>query len=139
MSKCPIRTQKFFFNAATANAFTTVLAGLAFTIITLPKTSLLPALVAGFWRVLIMHKPGKTNFPALFTSLVAMAARLSMIFAASAFLISIPDATSASARPPLVIGLAPAFIPFMALAFIAFIAFIGAMVKRLSDCSDGGV
>merc|ERR1719498_367872 len=53
-----------------------------------------------------------------------MAARLSMIFAASAFLISTPDATIASARPPLVIGLAPAF-----MAFIAFIAFIGAMLQ----------
>merc|ERR1711862_839203 len=47
-----VAAQNAFFNADTGNAFTTVLAGLAFTMTTLPKTSLFPAFVAGFKRVL---------------------------------------------------------------------------------------
>merc|ERR1711977_214213 len=111
MSKLP---QKLLFNAATGNAFTTVLAGLAFTIITCPKHSLLPALVAGFTRVLMRHKPGMVNNPALFTCSAPMPARLLTIFMHSDFLISVSVA-SASARPPLVMGFfPPAFIAFMA-------------------------
>merc|ERR1711890_89095 len=67
--------QKAFFNAETGNAFTTVLAGLALTMTTFPKTSLLPAFVAGFKRVLIMHRPGSTNLPALFTCCVPISAK----------------------------------------------------------------
>merc|ERR1719359_2782098 len=49
-----------------------------------------------------------------------MLARLSTILAASALLISIPDATIASAMPLLLIGFAPpAFMAFIALV-IAF-------------------
>merc|ERR1719262_1845923 len=107
------KAQTLFFKADTANAFTTVLAGLAFTIITLPKTSLLPALVAGLRRVFTMQMPGKTNFPALFTCSAAMPARLLTIFMHSDFLISVSVA-NASASPPLVMGLAPPFIAFMA-------------------------
>merc|ERR550525_1642658 len=81
--------QKAFFNADTGNAFTTVLAGLAFTMTTLPKTSLLPALVAGFKRVLIMHKPGSTNLPALFTCCVPISAKLFTAFAHTAFFSSV--------------------------------------------------
>merc|ERR1712232_654114 len=111
--------QTAFLRAATAKAFTTVVAGFAFTIITLPKTSLLPALVAGFTRVLIMQRPWMVNLP-FFTSLVATTAKLSSIFLATAGFTSVASA-SAAARPPFVMT-APA------LAFIAaFIAFIGAM------------
>merc|ERR1711944_112678 len=95
-----------------------VLAGLAFTITTLPKTSLLPALVAGFKRVFTMQRPGITNLPALFTSLVATPARLLMTFMQSDLFSSVSSA-NARARPPFVIGFAA-----------VFIAFMGAMVKK---------
>merc|ERR1719230_2220911 len=104
--------QTLVFKAFTGNALTTVLAGLAFTITTFPKTSLFPALVAAFWRVLIMQMPGKTNFPALFTCSVATPARVLTIFMHSDLLSSVSVA-NASARPPLVIAFAPAFIDFM--------------------------
>merc|ERR1712078_422963 len=79
---------------------------------------LLPALVAVFFLVLIMHTPGITNFPALFTCFVATSARMSMIFVHSDFLR--PDSpASASAIAPLVM---------LFTAFMAFIAFMGAML-----------
>merc|ERR1712050_600104 len=65
-----------FFNAAAAKTFTTVLAGLALTFISLPNMTLVPALVAGFVRVLIRHKPGMANTPVFFTSFVAMLTKL---------------------------------------------------------------
>merc|ERR1712024_395992 len=98
--------QNCFFRAAAGNAFTTVLAGLAFTMTTLPKTSLLPALVASLRRVLIMNNPGTTNLPAPFTCAVAPSASFSTTLLQSDFFISHPVA-KASARPPLVMGLAP--------------------------------
>jgi len=58
------------FKAATANALTTVFAGFAFTICILPKISLLPALVAGFTRVLMRQRPGITKIPFFLTSAV---------------------------------------------------------------------
>merc|ERR1712207_120105 len=66
--------QMLFFSADTQKALTTVHAGFAFTITTFPKTSLLPALVAGFLRVFIMQRPGMVNLPALFTSFVPTSA-----------------------------------------------------------------
>merc|ERR1719230_325133 len=72
-----VAPQKFFLSAATGKAFTTVFAGLAFTTTILPKISLLPALVAGFLRVLILARPGMTNKPLFFTCSAAMLARLS--------------------------------------------------------------
>merc|ERR1719385_711007 len=111
-----------FFSAPTGNAFTTVLAGLAFTTISFPKAITMPALVAGFTRVLIMQSPGMVNLPAFFTSFVATVARVFKIFAASDFLSSCAVAM-ASARPVLVMrGL---------LDFKAFIVFIGAMVMKV--------
>merc|ERR1719488_276485 len=62
--------------AFAGKAFTTVLAGFAFTMTTLPKISRFPALVAFFWRVLIMTTPGMTNLPFFFASCVAMLARV---------------------------------------------------------------
>merc|ERR1712066_190894 len=100
-----------FFKAATQEALTTVFAGFAFTIITLPKTSLLPALVAGFTRVLIMQRPGMVNLP-FFTSLVATSANDSSIFLATAGFTSVA-AASAAARAPFDMA-APAFAAFMA-------------------------
>merc|ERR1719222_883455 len=100
--------QTLAFRAATGKAFTIFLAGLAFTMTTFPKTSLLPALVAGFIRVLILHKPGSVKMPLLTTSFVAMSARLPMSFAQTPFLSS-HSVARASARAPLVMALAVAF------------------------------
>merc|ERR1719150_2814380 len=106
------RAQMDFFSAPT---------GIAFTTVSFPKAITLPALVAGFTRVLIMQSPGMVNLPAFFTSFVATVARVFKIFAASDFLSSCAVAM-ASARPVLVIrGL---------LDFIAF-AFMGAMVMKV--------
>merc|ERR1712054_88098 len=60
--------QMAFFNAAAGKAFTIFLAGFALTTTTFPKTSLFPAFVAGFMRVLILHSPGTVKMPLLFTS-----------------------------------------------------------------------
>merc|ERR1712228_907645 len=54
--------------AFAGKALTTVLAGFAFTMTTLPKTSRFPALVAFFLRVLIIASPGMTNLPFFFVS-----------------------------------------------------------------------
>merc|ERR1719384_1376166 len=81
--------QNCFFKTDTGKALTTVLAGLALTMTTLPKTSLLPAFVAGFNRVLIIHKPGSTNFPAFFTSFAPISAKLFTAFAHTAFFSSV--------------------------------------------------
>merc|ERR1739845_327814 len=113
--------------AATGNALMTVLAGFAFTLISLPKAILVPALVAGFWRVLIMQSPGMTNFPAFFTSDVAKAAKLPMIplicFGFSSFSVA-----RVLAIALLVMAFAPAF----------FIAFMGAMIARAGAFKAGG-
>eukprot|EP00446_Apocalathium_sp_SHHI-4_P051083 CAMPEP_0177370176 /NCGR_PEP_ID=MMETSP0368-20130122/41841_1 /TAXON_ID=447022 ORGANISM="Scrippsiella hangoei-like, Strain SHHI-4" /NCGR_SAMPLE_ID=MMETSP0368 /ASSEMBLY_ACC=CAM_ASM_000363 /LENGTH=49 /DNA_ID= /DNA_START= /DNA_END= /DNA_ORIENTATION= len=47
---------------------------------TLPKISRLPAVVAGFKRVLTMQMPGRVTLPIFFTSAVTTSARLVMIF-----------------------------------------------------------
>merc|ERR1711862_664851 len=75
-SNCNPQLQICFFNAATAKAFTTVLAGFAATFTSLPKMFLMPALVAGFTRVLMRHKPGTVNTPVFFTSFVAISTKL---------------------------------------------------------------
>merc|ERR1740121_786800 len=110
------QARMLFFRADTGQALTTVFAGFAFTIINFPNSSLLPALVAGFTRDLIMQRPGMVNLP-FFTSFVATSAKVSSIFLATAGLTSVASA-SAAARAPFDMAAPP---------FIAFIAFIGAM------------
>merc|ERR1719188_2055131 len=88
---CVSRTltlQTLAFRAATGKAFTTFFAGFAFTTTILPNISLLPAFVAGFILVLILHKPGRVKMPDLTTSFVAMSHRLPMSFAHTVFLSS---------------------------------------------------
>merc|ERR1719362_1897993 len=115
--------QNSFFKAATQKAFTTVLAGLAFTITTLPKISFLPALVAGLTRVLIMHKPGMVNLPTFLVSLAPKAARAFKTDTTCPFFNS---ASSASFRAMAPLDIArPVFMPFMAL---------GAMAARDEGC-----
>merc|ERR1719491_2468193 len=117
--------QTTFFRAATGKAFTIVFAGFALTIISLPKTSLFPALVAGFRRVLIITTPGMVNLP-LLTSLAATSARLSKTFLQSDFFTAL-FVSKAATSSVLLIDAAPI------MAFIAaFIA--GAIcVKRYWD------
>merc|ERR1719262_1380985 len=86
--------------AARGKAFTIFFAGLAFTMTTLPKISRFPAFVAGFMRVLILHKPGREKAPLLTTSFVALSQRLPRIFMHAAFFSS-HDSASASAMAPL--------------------------------------
>merc|ERR1740138_176056 len=116
-----LRSQICAFNAATANAFTTVLAGLAFTFISWPNIILTPALVAGFTRVLILQRPGMVKMPVFFTSVVARVARLSRRPEHTLVFNSCCSA-SVLTRAPLVMTL---LLDFM--AFIAFMLFMGAM------------
>merc|ERR1719159_2307800 len=95
-------------------AFTTVFAGFALTNTTFPNISLFPAFVAGFWRVLIITKPGTTNLPFIFVCSVAMLARVLRTLPATCFFSSQLSAIAA-VRAPLV----------MAVPFI-----IGAMSPR---------
>merc|ERR1719382_562257 len=104
--------QMLALRAAAGNAFTTFFAGLALTMVILPKISLLPALVAGFMRVLMRHRPGRVKMPAFFTSAVPISARLLMTLAATDFFSS-HCVAKVSAMAPLVMALEPAFIAFM--------------------------
>merc|ERR1712124_165181 len=76
--------QIWFFNAATAKAFTTVFAGLAATFTSLPNMVLTPAFVAGFTRVLMRQRPGMVKMPFFFTSLVPIVTKLLIILAHAA-------------------------------------------------------
>merc|ERR1719410_2813678 len=104
--------QMLAFRAATGNAFTIFFAGLALTMVILPNISLLPALVAGFMRVLMRHRPGTVKMPAFLTSAVASSASSLMTLAATDFFSSHWVARE-SAMAPLVMALPPAFIAFM--------------------------
>merc|ERR1711871_1109856 len=69
--------QMLFFSAEMQKAFTIFLAGAAFTLMVLPKASLVPAFLARLTLVLIMQRPGMVNLPDFFTSAVARLAKLS--------------------------------------------------------------
>merc|ERR1719376_1973594 len=106
------RAQTACLRAAAGKALTTVFAGLALTMTTLPKTSRFPALVAGFTRVLMRSSPGSAKMPLLFTCAVAAPVRLSKTLVIWDFLSSHSVAT-ASAIAPFVMGFAAAFMDFM--------------------------
>merc|ERR1712146_401887 len=92
-------------------AFTIFLAGAAFTLMVLPKASLVPAFLAGLTLVLIIQSPGMVNLPDFFTSAVARLAKLSRRSEHSFFLRPVFVA-KASAMPPLLKDLADtAFFP----------------------------
>merc|ERR550514_1626507 len=114
-------------SAATGKAFTTVLAGFAFTFISWPNITLTPALVAGFTRVLILKRPGRVKIPVFFTSVVATAAKLVRRPEHTLVFISCCS-ESILMRAPLVMTLLAAFVVFM--VFAVFMLFIGAMVAR---------
>merc|ERR1719373_240462 len=83
---------------------------------TLPKTSRLPALVAGLVRIFSLHKPGIAKTPAFFTLVVATSASESNTFAQTDFFSSHLVA-NASAMAPFVIDFAPAFMVFIGAMF----------------------
>merc|ERR1719478_1452559 len=109
--------QTHFFKAFSTKHFTTVRAGFALTLISLPKAMRLPAFVAGLCLVLTMQTPGIVNLPVLLASLVASSARASNILAMSALFDSHAVAKASATAP---FGMA--FTPFIAFIdfFIAF-------------------
>jgi len=106
--------QMLFFRAETQKAFTIFLAGAAFTLIVLPKATLVPAFLAGFILVLIMQRPGIVNLPAFFTSAVARLAKLSRSCEHCDFFRPLSLA-KASAMPPFVRALAETALAFITL------------------------
>merc|ERR1719436_574146 len=106
--------QMLSLRALTGKAFTILRAGLAFTMTTLPKTSRLPAFVAGFVLAFSLHRPGSVKTPAFATSAVANSAKLLIIFAHMDFFSS-HDVARESAIAPFV------------MVFAVFMAFMGAM------------
>merc|ERR1719443_1802805 len=65
-----------FLSAATGKAFTTVFAGFALTVVSLPNITLTHAFVAGLVRVLMRQMPGSVKTPFFLTSLVPTDTRL---------------------------------------------------------------
>merc|ERR1719190_201909 len=116
-------SQMLFFNAATGNALTICLAGLAFTMTTFPKISLLPALIAGFVRIFNRAKPGTAKTPVFLTSFVATLARVLSNLDDNFCFNSHPFA-NAFASAPFVMAFAPVFLA----AFIG----TGSMVQKLN-------
>merc|ERR1719223_2071690 len=124
------KSQTDFFSALTGNALTTVFAGFAATVTSLPNISLLPAFVAGFFLVLIMTRPGITNLPTCFTCLPANSARASTILAQSDFFSS--EAVARASAIPVFDRAVPADLGFAFIAFMAVIDFIAVMNRRKS-------
>merc|ERR1719188_591334 len=89
--------------ALAGKAFTILRAGLAFTMTTLPKTSRLPAFVAGFVLVFSRQRPGSVKTPAFVTSAAASSAKLLIIFAHTDFFSS-QDVAKDSAIAPVVMA-----------------------------------
>merc|ERR1719265_1955616 len=108
-------------------------AGLAFTLMVLPKAWAVPAFLAGLMRVFSMHSPGMVNLPVFFTSAVASATRSSTT-PAHAFLSRPLLAAKASAMPPFGSAFADAFFFMAPMAFMAFIAFIAfAIAEKIEE------
>merc|ERR1719248_410364 len=105
-------SQICFLRAATAKAFTTVFAGFAFTLVSLPNITFTHAFVAGLVLVLIRQTPGMVNTPDFLTSLVATVTRLFKMLE-QAFVFKPCSVAMAFNKAPFVIAFAPAFIDFM--------------------------
>merc|ERR1711924_121321 len=69
-------SQICFFSAATGKALTTVFAGFALTLVSLPNITLTHAFVAGLALVLMRQMPGSVKTPFFLTSLVPTDTRL---------------------------------------------------------------
>merc|ERR1719262_568060 len=99
-------------SAFTVKHFTIVRAGFAFTVTSLPNAIRFPALVAGFFRSLIIVTPGMVNFPLAFRALGASASRPASTAFTSFFFT--PDLASRALQTSLFdIALPAFFIAFM--------------------------
>merc|ERR1711904_324829 len=105
-------SQICFFSAATGKAFTTVFAGFAFTLVSLPKIIFVHAFVAGLVLVLMRHRPGTAKTPVFLTSFAATDTRLFSTLE-QAFVFKPCSVAIAFNKAPLVIAFAPAFMDFM--------------------------
>ena len=112
--------------AETGKAFTTVRAGRALIMQTLPNISRLPAFVAGFVRVSTRAMPGTITLPVFFKFAATTSAKADKTFEQSDFFKS-QAVARASASPPLVMLLAPLRATMAFMAFMVFMAFMGAM------------
>merc|ERR1719181_2147983 len=115
-----------FLSAAAGKAFTTVFAGLAATLTSLPNITLVPAFVAGFTRVLIRTRFDRVKIPFFFTSFDAMATKLSNT-SRQTFCFSWCSSARAAVNAPFVMTL---LLFFAFIAFVAFMAFIGAIANK---------
>merc|ERR1719439_234350 len=93
------------------NALTIFFAGFALTMHILPKISFLPALVAGFVRVLMRQRPGMVKMPVFFTSLVPMATKL-LITAEHCFCFKSCSVAMAFVTAPFDMAFLPVFMAF---------------------------
>merc|ERR1711869_160938 len=105
-------SQICFLSAATGKAFTTVFAGFALTLVSLPNITFTHACVAGLLRVLMRQIPGSVKMPVFFTSFVARAARL-VITPEQAFCFKPCSVAMAFVNAPFVIAFALAFMDFI--------------------------
>merc|ERR1719248_25707 len=105
-------SQICFLSAATGKALTTVFAGFALTLVSLPNITLTHAFVAGLVLVLMRQMPGKVKTPFFLTSLVPTETRLFKTLE-QAFVFKPCSVAIAFNRAPLLIAFAPAFIDFM--------------------------
>merc|ERR1719506_1423895 len=104
--------QKLSFSDFTAKALQIVRAGFAFTCTIFPKAIRFPALVAGFFRSLIIVTPGMVNFPLAFRALGASASSPASTAFTSFFFT--PDLASRAVQTSLFdIALPAFFIAFM--------------------------
>lgn len=100
-------------NAAAGKAFTTVFAGFAFTLVSLPKIILVHAFVAGLVLVLMRQRPGILKIPVFFTSFAATVTRLFKILEQSLVFISCSVAIDFNNSPFVIAFAEPVFIAFM--------------------------
>merc|ERR1719456_2167522 len=111
--------QKLSFNALTAKHFTTLRAGLALTLISLPKAIRFPALVAGLCLSTTRQIPGRMILPFFFTALTTTPSKASITFFTSFFATPLPFSSARAVS-------------------LLFIALPFTMVLRDETCVTGG-
>merc|ERR1719499_2598929 len=114
------------------------LAGFAFTTTTLPNISRLPALVAGFTRVLTMHRPGTVNLPTFFTWPVATPAKLSKTLETAVFFISHSSAMACAIAPLDMAGPAALVSPFIRVPYSELQAMAPKAMKAMKGMKAAG-
>merc|ERR1719421_2345552 len=119
-------SQICFLSAATGKAFTTVFAGFALTLVSLPNITFTHAFVAGLVLVLMRQMPGSVKTPFFFTSFVPTDTRLFKTLE-HAFVFKPCSVAMAFKRAPLVMAFEPPF-------FVAF--FIGGNMMLKDWCES---